>query len=83
MRFAITYNFFLHRIYIYDMLVWININEKQIVYIKKWQVALYTVIYNLPLCYRQGLLDGEIVRTIFRAHNVPLPDDLLRAALSM
>lgn len=32
---------------------------------------------------KQGLLDGEIVRTIFRAHNVPLPDDLLRAALSM
>lgn len=65
------------------MLVWININDKQIVYIKKMTSSIVYVIYNLPLCYRQGLLDGEIVRTIFRAHNVPLPDDLLRAALSM
>lgn len=50
---------------------------------KKMTSSVVYVIYNLPLCYRQGLLDGEIVRTIFRAHNVPLPDDLLRAALSM
>lgn len=79
MRFAITYNLW----YVLSMLVWININDKQIVYIKKMTSSVVYVIYNLPLCYRQGLLDGEIVRTIFRAHNVPLPDDLLRAALSM
>ncbi|XP_071085308.1 EF-hand domain-containing family member C2-like isoform X1 [Haliotis cracherodii] len=29
-----------------------------------------------------GFLDGETIRTVFHAHHVPLPDDLLRAAIA-
>ncbi|KAK3094621.1 hypothetical protein FSP39_004130 [Pinctada imbricata] len=32
---------------------------------------------------KSGTLDAEVVRTIVHAHHVPLPDDLLRAALSL
>lgn len=38
---------------------------------------------NTNVCFcRCGFLDGETIRTVFHAHHVPLPDDLLRAAIA-
>ena len=39
--------------------------------------------YKNILFYRQGFLDAEMLRTVLHAHHVPLPDDLLRAGISM
>ncbi|KAL4220640.1 EF-hand domain-containing member C2 [Mactra antiquata] len=32
---------------------------------------------------KSGCLDGEIIRNVFQAHHVPLPDDVLRAVMSL
>ncbi|KAJ8310194.1 hypothetical protein KUTeg_012059 [Tegillarca granosa] len=32
---------------------------------------------------KEGFMDPEILRTLFHAHRVPLPDDLLRAAIAI
>lgn len=32
---------------------------------------------------KSGCLDGDIIRNVFQAHHVPLPDDILRAVMSL
>ncbi|XP_053404745.1 EF-hand domain-containing family member C2-like [Mercenaria mercenaria] len=32
---------------------------------------------------KSGCLDSEVIRNVFQAHHVPLPDDLLRAVMSL
>lgn len=43
----------------------------------------FVFVYKNILFYRQGFLDAEMLRTVLHAHHVPLPDDLLRAGISM
>lgn len=32
---------------------------------------------------KSGCLDGDVIRNVFQAHHVPLPDDILRAVMSL
>jgi hypothetical protein len=50
---------------------------------KHFFTNLKKINYKNILFYRQGFLDAEMLRTVLHAHHVPLPDDLLRAGISM